>query len=103
MTTLPRTIACSFDPRQRRPNRKQLQRGGASPPPAVLAGRVPRVARLLALAIRCEQLLKAGVIANYAELATLGHLSRARITQILNLLLLAPTIQRHNATPFNVA
>jgi hypothetical protein len=59
----------------------------------VLSGRVPRVARLLALAIRCEQLLKAGVIANYAELATLAHVSRARITQIMNLLLLAPNIQ----------
>jgi hypothetical protein len=90
----PLTIACSFDPRQRRrPSRKQLQRGGASPPPPVLSGRVPRLARLLALAIRCEQLLKAGVIANYAELAALGHVSRARITQVMNLLLLAPDIQ----------
>jgi hypothetical protein len=94
MTTTPLTIAYSFNPRQRRrPHRKQLQPGGASPPPPVLAGRVPRVARLLALALRCEQLLQAGVIANYAELATLGHVSRARVTQIMNLLLLAPDIQ----------
>src|SRR5262249_59113068 len=56
-------------------------------------GRVPRVARLLALALRCEQLLAAGVIANYAALAQLGHVSRARVTQIMNLLLLAPEIQ----------
>jgi hypothetical protein len=94
MTTTPLTIACSFAPRQRRrPSRKQLPRGGASPPPAVPAGRVPRVARLLALAIRCQQLLQAGVIANYAELAALGQVSRARVTQIMNLLLLAPDIQ----------
>jgi hypothetical protein len=56
-------------------------------------GRVPRVARLLALALRCEQLLAAGVIANYAALAELGHVSRARVTQILNLRWLAPAIQ----------
>jgi len=56
-------------------------------------GRVPRVTRLLAVAIRCEQLLAAGVIANYAALAQLGHVSRARVTQIMNLLLLAPDIQ----------
>jgi len=59
----------------------------------VPAGRVPRVARLLALAIRLEQLVQARVIANYAALAELGHVSRARVTQILNLLLLAPDIQ----------
>jgi hypothetical protein len=56
-------------------------------------GRVPRVTRLLALAIRCEQLRAAGVIANYATLAQLGHVSRARVTQIMNLCLLAPDIQ----------
>jgi hypothetical protein len=95
MTTTPLTIACSLDPRQRRrPSRKQLPRAGASPPPAVTAGRVPRVARLLALAIRCQQLLQAGVIANYAELAALAQVSRARVTQIMNLLLLAPDIQQ---------
>jgi hypothetical protein len=47
-------------------------------------GRVPRVARLLALALRCEQLVAAGVIANYAALAELRHVSRARVSQILN-------------------
>jgi hypothetical protein len=56
-------------------------------------GRVPRVARLLALALRLEQLVQTGVIATYAELARLGHVSRARVTQILNLRLLAPDLQ----------
>ena len=51
---------------------------------------VPRVARLLALALRFEQLVQSDVIATYAELARLGHVSRARVTQILNLRLLAP-------------
>jgi hypothetical protein len=39
---------------------------------------VPRAARLLALGLRCEQLIVAGVIANYTALAELGHVSRAR-------------------------
>jgi hypothetical protein len=56
-------------------------------------GRVPRVARLLALALRLEQLVQTGVIAHYAELARLGHVSRARVTQILNLRWLAPDLQ----------
>jgi hypothetical protein len=51
------------------------------------------VARLLAMARRCEQLVAAGVIANYAALAELGRVSRARVTQIQNLRLLAPDIQ----------
>ena len=56
-------------------------------------GRVPRVSRLIALAIRFDQLIHDGVVANQAELARLGHVSRARVTQILNLLNLAPDIQ----------
>jgi hypothetical protein len=39
------------------------------------------------------QLVHSGVIANYAELARLGYVSRARVTQILNLRLLAPDLQ----------
>jgi hypothetical protein len=47
----------------------------------------------MALAIRMEDLIRAGGIADYSELAKLGHVSRARITQIMNLLLLSPDIQ----------
>jgi hypothetical protein len=54
---------------------------------------VPRVAKLLALAIRFDQLVSDGVVANYAELTRLGRVSRARVTQIANLLNLAPDIQ----------
>ena len=56
-------------------------------------GRVPRVARLMALAIRFDQLIRDGVVADQAELARIGHVSRARLTQIMNLLNLAPDIQ----------
>jgi hypothetical protein len=56
-------------------------------------GRVPRVARLMALAIRFEGLVRDGTVTDYAELATLGHVTRARMTQVMNLLCLAPDIQ----------
>ena len=55
--------------------------------------RVPRLSRLMALAIRMQDLIRAGGIDDYSALAQLGHVSRARITQIMNLLLLAPDIQ----------
>lgn len=63
------------------------------PKPIVAAGRVPRVARLLALAHRFEKLVQTGVAADYADLARLGRVTRARVTQIMNLLGLAPDIQ----------
>ncbi len=54
-----------------------------SPPDSVAqAGRVPRVSRLMALAIRFEQLIRAGEVTGQAELATLGHVTRARLSQI---------------------
>lgn len=56
-------------------------------------GRVPRVARLMALAIHMEDLVRRGEVADYAELARLAYVSRARITQITNLLHLAPDLQ----------
>jgi hypothetical protein len=47
----------------------------------------------MALAIRFDGLVRSGQVKDYAELARLGHVTRARITQIMNLLLLAPDIQ----------
>ena len=61
--------------------------------PASRTGRVPRLARLMALALRLEGLLRSGAVPHQAELARLGQVSRARISQILNLLHLAPDIQ----------
>ena len=57
------------------------------------AGRVPRISRFMALAIHFEELIRNGVVTDFAELARLGHVSRARVTQIMNLRLLAPDIQ----------
>jgi len=56
-------------------------------------GRVPRIARLMALALHFDEYLRAGQVANHAALAELGRVSRARISQIMNLLHLAPDIQ----------
>jgi hypothetical protein len=58
-------------------------------------GRVPRLSRLLALAWRLDDLVQRHHVRDYALLARLGHVSRARITQVLNLLSLAPDIQEH--------
>ena len=62
-------------------------------PKSVVSGRIPRVARLMALAIRFDQLIRDGVVNDYAELARLSHVSRARISQIMNLLSLDPDLQ----------
>ena len=47
----------------------------------------------MALAIHFDGLIQSGAVGNYAELARLGNLTRARVTQIMNLLMLAPEIQ----------
>ena len=54
---------------------------------------IPRIARLMALAIRFEGLVREHRVQDYAELARLGRVTRARITQIMKLLDLAPDIQ----------
>ena len=56
-------------------------------------GSIPRIARLMALAIRLEGFIRDGTIQDYAEAARLGRVSRARITQIMKLLNLAPDLQ----------
>ncbi len=68
-----------------RPAERQLE---VPPPPSV-----PRATRLLALALKMEQMIREGTVKNYRELAQLGRVSTARITQIMNLLHLAPDIQ----------
>lgn len=75
-----------------RKGRKHLETGD-TPAPRIEPGRVPRVSRMMALAIRFDGFVRQGVLADQAELARLGHVTRARITQIMNLLQLAPDIQ----------
>jgi hypothetical protein len=47
----------------------------------------------MALAIRFDRMLRADEFRDYAELARLGRVTRARMTQIMKLLDLAPDIQ----------
>ena len=90
----PRTVVCSLAGGHRGRGRRSLRPAAATtPPPSLPRGRVPHVSRLLALAFRLDELVRAGVIADYATLAELAHVSRARISQITNLLVLAPDIQ----------
>ncbi len=54
---------------------------------------IPRVVRLLALAHHFDGLLARGIVRDYADIAGLAGVTRARVTQIMDLLLLAPEIQ----------
>ncbi|HOY64434.1 MAG TPA: hypothetical protein PK745_14780 [bacterium] len=73
---------------------RELQQGGAPPRPApspVL--RTPRITKLMALAIHLKKLLDDGVVYDCADIARLTGVTRARISQLFNLNLLAPRIQ----------
>lgn len=72
---------------------RREMRPGSAPTRDTPEGRVPRVSRLMALAIRLERLITEGQVADQAELARAGRVTRARVTQIMNLLGLAPDIQ----------
>ena len=87
MTTIKRTVHFQSGHH----TRKEIRKGAANPKTEV--GRVPRVSRLMALAIRLDQLICDGVVTDRAELARLGYVTRARLTQIMNLLCLSPDIQ----------
>jgi hypothetical protein len=76
--------------REGRGARKVIREGDA---PAPAPGRIPRISRLMALAIHLDEMVKKGQVTDYAELARLGHVTRARISQVMSLLYLAPAIQ----------
>jgi len=67
--------------------------GPPPPAPERPKGRLPRITRYMALAIYYEDLIRQGHVHDYAEIAALGHVTRARVTQIMNLRLLAPDLQ----------
>ncbi len=67
---------------------KSIGLGFWRPPP-----KLPHVTRLLALAHHLQHLIDTGVADDYADIARLSNLSRARLSQIMNLTLLAPQIQ----------
>jgi hypothetical protein len=73
------------------------------PPPRIVSAQPaparhappPRIARLVALAHKLDALVRSGSVSSYGELARLGHVSPARLTQIMALLHLAPFIQEY--------
>jgi hypothetical protein len=73
--------------------RKAGRSSSAAGPKVPDPPRIPRIARLMALAIKFQDMVDRGEVRDYADLARLGYVSRARITQIMNLLHLAPDIQ----------
>ncbi len=73
------------------PEKKQIR--SRRSPSAEPTERVPRITRLLALALKFEELIRSGVVGNYTVMAQLGQVSRSRVTQVTNLLNLAPDIQ----------
>jgi hypothetical protein len=88
------TIACPIHFHGRgRGNRRCLEVGPEPKPVTREPGRVPRVARLLALALRIDEQVRKGELTSYAEVAELGHVTRARVSQIMNLLNLAADLQ----------
>ena len=90
--TTPMTIECEVHFHRPKKTRKEL-RVGPAPAPAAPLGREPRVARFMALALRLERLVRSGAVKDYADLARPGHVTRARVSQVMNLLQLATDIQ----------
>ena len=84
------TVNRPFHVQTRRNGSKLLADGKA---PTKQQGRIPRIARLLALAHHCRNLIRKGAIINQSELAHYGQISTTRMSQIMWLDNLAPDIQ----------
>lgn len=93
MTDQPVKVRVKFHLATGRTGHKEVRKGEAPEPPRVSDGHTPRISQLMALAIRFEQLIRDGVARDQADLARLALVSRARVTQIMDLLMLAPDIQ----------
>lgn len=79
---------------RRQGRRVELTKTPPTPPePRAPVRRPAKVARMLALAHHLQGLIDEGLVSDRAALARKLGLTRARITQLLDLLLLAPQIQ----------
>lgn len=77
----------------RRPDRSRAMVAVAAGTDTAPTSRVPRIARLMALAIYFDRLIREGKVRDQSELARLAHVTQPRMTQIMNLDHLAPDIQ----------
>jgi len=73
--------------------KREIVDGAREAAVACASGRVPRVSRLMALAIRLDEQVREGAFADHSEIAAVGHVTTARVSQILALTYLAPDIQ----------
>ena len=73
---------------------KSTERGTTSEAPASHRGRLPRVAQVLALAVHFQDMIRRGEARDYSDLARLGCITRERMSQIMELIWLAPDIQQ---------
>lgn len=73
--------------------RKKTRRPPDQPHEEATTGRIPRITRLLALAHKIDGMIRVGEIRDWAEAVRIVGVTRARMTQIANLLLLEPEIQ----------
>ena len=79
---------------RRQGRRVELSDTPPSPPePRTPIRRPAKVARMLALAHHLQRTIDNGLVADRAAVARKLGLTRARVTQLLDLLLLAPRIQ----------
>ncbi|MBN2069582.1 MAG: hypothetical protein JW739_08105 [Opitutales bacterium] len=84
------TVVFNFHCKTQSQGRIRIRKGNAPEP---FIGTTPRITKLMALALKFEKLIQDGDVTDYADLARLGHVTRARITQIMGLLNLASDIQ----------
>ena len=87
------TYALDFSAGRKSRRENRIASSASDVPDGERAVAVPRIARLMALAIRFEGLVRDERVRDYSELARLGKVTRARMTQIMKLLDLAPDIQ----------
>ncbi len=73
---------------------RRLSASEPSGSPGASPGRLPRVTQVLALAIQFQDMIDRGDAHDYADLARLGCITRERMSQIMELVWLAPDIQR---------
>ncbi len=85
------TVVFNFHCQTSGRGRIRMRKGTA--PDAPEPGTTPRITKLMALALKFDRLVRDRVVKDYSDLARLGHVSRARMTQIMGLLNLAPDIQ----------
>lgn len=90
MTTVKRKVAITLKAHCRRTIKRSPEDEAEKPRPK---GKIPRVSRLMALAIHFDEMLRSGEAKDSTELAVLYDITQPRMSQISSLALLAPEIQ----------